>query len=88
MIKRQLYLIACILAAAALVGLPLVLMFAQPARAMEQTADGFRLTPAEAVRCQAGGGCLVIPHAELMSELAKWLQKAFDAGRAEGCRGL
>ena len=87
MIKQLLYTIACIAAAMAIVMLAAYVL-ARPARAMEQVADGFRLTPAELARCQAGGGCIVIPLAEMQAELAKWLQRAFDAGRAEGCKGV
>ena len=87
MIKQLLYTIACIAAAMAIVMLAAYVL-ANPARAMEMTADGFKLTPAESARCEAGGGCIVIPHAEMLNELAKWMQKAFDAGRAEGCKGV
>ena len=84
--KLLLCAIAYIAAMMALVILAAYLL-AKPAGAMEQVADGFRLTPAEMARCQAGGGCIVIPFAEMQAELAKWLTKAFDAGRAEGCKG-
>lgn len=57
------------------------------ARAAEATADGYRLTPQEQARCAAGGGCIIIPYALMEMELAKWLQKAYDAGRADGCKG-
>lgn len=85
MIKQLLYVSACIAAAMAMVMLAAYVL-SRPASAMEQVADGFRLTHAEMARCQAGGGCIVIPLAEMQAELAKWLQKAFDSGRAEGCK--
>lgn len=55
--------------------------------AMEATPDGFKLSPSELARCQLGGGCVVIPNDEFQAELAKWLKKAHDQGKAEGCRG-
>ena len=66
----------------------IVLAWATHARAVEPTAEGFRLTPQEQARCAAGGGCLIIPLDAMEAELAKWLQKAFDAGKAEGCKGV
>ena len=58
-----------------------------PMLALEQTAHGFILTQEEQARCAAGGGCLVVPQEEMKATLSAWLKRAFDAGRAEACRG-
>lgn len=76
-----------IIYASLLIAAWIVLIVAQirEATAMEQTPDGFRLTPAELARCSAGGGCVVIPILEMRIELEVWLKRAFDAGRAAQC---
>ena len=58
-----------------------------PMLALEQVGDTLRLTPAEMARCASAGPCLVIPQGDLEATLAHYLKRAFDAGRAEACRG-
>lgn len=58
-----------------------------PIPAIEQIGDTIKLTAAEMVRCAVAGPCLVIPQGDLEADLAKWMKRAFDAGRSEACRG-